>query len=159
DVEGAFVMMEQRNGEIVAAIGGRDYVLKEKSNLARQMKRQPGSVMKPLAVYGPALEKEDYSPYMSLPDEKREWDGKPDKNHDDQYDGSVSMYNALIRSKNTSAVWLRDDIGVDYANSYLKKMGIDTNKEKDKLNIALGGLTNGLSTVQLVEDYVTLANG
>src|SRR5699024_4838991 len=91
-VEGTFVMMDQQKGEVVAAIGGRNYKYKD-MNLVTDMKRSPGSVMKPLAVYGPALEKEEYNPYMSLPDEKREWDGKVVRNHNDQYVGSISLYN------------------------------------------------------------------
>lgn len=158
NVEGAFVMMDQKNGELVAAIGGRHYEISG-LNRVTQMKRQPGSVMKPLAVFAPALEMEEYSPYMMLPDEKQEWDGKEVKNYNDQYEGSISLYNALVQSKNTTSVWLLNEIGIDYADTYLKKMHLEVDEEKDKLNIALGGLTNGLTPIQLAEAYRTFAGG
>src|SRR5690625_7826287 len=51
-IEGAFVMMDQNTGKIVTAIGGRDYHLGDLNRVT--VKRQPGSTMKPIAVYGPA---------------------------------------------------------------------------------------------------------
>jgi penicillin-binding protein 2A len=157
-VEGAFVMMEQKTGEIVAAIGGRHYELGN-YNRVIQRERQPGSVMKPLAVYGPALETEAYNPYMMLPDEKMEWDGKVVHNSPDQYVGQISFYEAVVQSKNTTAVWLLNEIGIRYADSFLKKMGIEIDEKKDKLAIALGGQTHGVSPVQLVESYRAFGSG
>lgn len=157
NMEGAFVMMDQKKGQIVAAIGGRDFQIFN-LNRATQMKRQPGSVMKPLAVYAPALETGDYSPYVMLPDKKQEWDGKEVRNANDQYAGEVNLYDALIYSKNTSAVWLLNELGLDYSKSYLNKMDMHMDEKKDGLNIALGGLTNGLSPVQLVEAYRAFAH-
>ena len=156
-MEGAFVMMDQKKGQIVAVIGGRDFQIFN-LNRATQMKRQPGSVMKPLAVYAPALETGDYSPYVMLPDKKQEWDGKEVRNANDQYAGEVNLYDALIYSKNTSAVWLLNELGLDYSKSYLNKMDMHMDEKKDGLNIALGGLTNGLSPVQLVEAYRAFAH-
>src|SRR5699024_8106893 len=66
--DGAFVMMDQETGGLVAALGGRQFEITEQNRLNE--KRQPGSTMKPLAVYGPALMTEDYEPYTMLPDEK-----------------------------------------------------------------------------------------
>src|SRR5699024_11392580 len=102
------LMMNRKTGAISSALGGRIYNYGDLHSVT-QMHRQPGSTMNPLAVYGPALETEDYNPYVMLPDEKQEWDGKEVKNADDQYAGEVSLYNALINSKNTSAVWLLNE--------------------------------------------------
>src|SRR5699024_3971752 len=117
--------------------GGRNYNYGD-LNRETQMYRQPGSTMKTLAVYGTALETEDYNPYVMLPDEKQERDGKEDKNSDDQYAGEVSLYNALITSKNTSAVWLLNELGLCFSEKYLNKMDITIDKKKDGLGIALG---------------------
>src|SRR5699024_1522265 len=82
-VEGAFIMMDQKTGQIIAAQGGRDYV---RGNLNRVVeRRQPGSTFKPLAVFGPALESGEFSPYSILPDELREWDGHEVRNYDSNY--------------------------------------------------------------------------
>src|SRR5699024_9389867 len=114
DVEGAFVMMDQVTGEIVAAIGGRNYQFQNLNRVYAE--RQPGSTFKPLAVYAPALETEEYTPYSVLPDEQMELDGHQIRNHNNQYEGSVTLYDALRRSKNTSTVWLYEELGFDYAN-------------------------------------------
>src|SRR5699024_12597980 len=124
--------------------GGRNYNYGD-LNRVTQMYRQPGSTMKPLAVYGPALETEDYNPYVMLPDEKQEWDGKEDKNSDDQYAGEVSLYNALINSKNTSAVWLLNELRLGYSEKYIKKMDRKNDKKKDGISIAWGSLRDGLN--------------
>lgn len=156
-VQGAFVMMNGKTGAIAAALGGRNYNYGD-LNRVTQMYRQPGSTMKPLAVYGPALETEDYNPYVMLPDEKQEWDGKEVKNSDDQYAGEVSLYNALINSKNTSAVWLLNELGLGFSEKYLNKMDITIDKKKDGLGVALGGLTDGLTPLQIAQAYTVFGN-
>lgn len=155
-VEGAFVMIDSKTGAIVAAMGGRDY---ERGNLNRALeKRQPGSTMKPIAVYAPALELGEFTPYSMLPDKKQDFDGYEVSNHDDRYDGQVSLLNALVRSKNTSTTWLLNEIGIKNAKKYLNKM--DIHIEDKGLSIALGGLKDGLSPVQLAEAYRTFnSNG
>src|SRR5699024_7923527 len=117
-LQGATIMTKGNTGAIAPASGGRNNKYGNVSRMTH-MYRQPGSTMKPLAVYGPALETEDYNPYVMLPDEKQEWDGKEVKNSDDQYAGEVSLYNALINSKNTSAVWLLNELGLGFSEKYL----------------------------------------
>src|SRR5699024_365041 len=121
DVEGAFVMMDHDSGRIVAAIGGRNYQLGDLNRVT--IKRQPGSILKPLAVYGPAMMKE-YDPYSLIIDEERSYDGYTATNYDHHYEGSVSIYDALTKSKNAPAVWLLDQIGINYAKDYLNKMNM-----------------------------------
>ncbi|MFZ3578675.1 transglycosylase domain-containing protein [Virgibacillus sp. DJP39] len=148
-VQGAFVMMNQSNGGIVAAIGGRSYEL---GNLNRvTVKRQPGSTIKPTAVYGPALMKEAYRPYSLIPDQKVSFKGYTAENLNNQYEGAVSIYEALRVSKNAPAVWLLDAIGIDYAKSYLEKMAITI--EDNGLAIALGGLSKGIAPIKMMESY------
>lgn len=147
--QGAFVMMDQANGAIVAAIGGRSYEIGDLNRVT--VKRQPGSTIKPIAVYGPALMKQDYTPYSLIPDKKISYDGYTAENVLDQYKGTVSIYDALRASKNAPAVWLLDAIGIDYSKSYLKKMNIPI---KDKgLAIALGGLSDGITPIKMMESY------
>lgn len=155
NVEGAFLMMEGETGQIAAAIGGRNFKSSQHNRAVARV-GQPGSTMKPLAVYGPALETGDYTPFSMLEDEMKEWEGKPVRNANEVYNGEVSLYDALVQSKNTSAVWLLDQIGIDYGKSYLEKMGIEF---KDKnLRIALGGLENGITLKEMVQGYRTFTN-
>lgn len=152
-VEGSFVMMDQASGEIVAAIGGRDY---QSGDLNRvTINRQPGSTMKPLAVFAPAMMK-DYEAYSVIPDEEQDHDGYVAQNVDDQYDGVVSIYEALTKSKNAPAVWLLQEIGISYAKEYLAKMNMDL--PDSGLAIALGGLRDGVTPLNMIEGYRAFAH-
>ncbi|MEC5423679.1 transglycosylase domain-containing protein [Virgibacillus sp. C22-A2] len=150
-VEGAFVMMEQETGRIVSAIGGRDYQLGDLNRVT--VTRQPGSTIKPIAVYGPAMMLQDgkYHPYSIIPDQQKDFDGYTVANADNQYEGAVSIYDALIYSKNAPTVWLLDQIGVKYAKDYLSELTISI--EDNGLAIALGGLTEGITPVDMMESY------
>lgn len=128
DVEGAFVMMEHETGEIVSAISGRNYSLGDLNRVT--VARQPGSTIKPIAVYAPALmQEETYTPYTVIPDQQMNYDGYTVSNVDGHTAGSVTIYDAIKMSKNTSAVWLLEQIGVDYAKDYLEKMNINLEDE------------------------------
>lgn len=153
-VEGAFTLVDNETGALIAAVGGRDF---KHGDLNRtQVKKQPASTIKPLAVYGPALMKDQYDPFSVLPDRKRTFTGgyQP-SNYDDQYEGEVSLYQALIESKNVPAVSLLDQIGIDYAKDYLEKLGLTT--KDDGLAIALGGLSEGYTPLQMAEAYRSFA--
>src|SRR5699024_5227178 len=135
-VEGAFIMKDPKTGDIKVAIGGRDYHLGELNRL--NVNRQPGSTFKPLAVYGPALMMDNYTPYSLLPDRQVESVTLFVANANQEYDDIVALYTAFVTSKNTSSTWLLDQLGVYYSKEYLEKMGM--NIPDDDLAIALGGL-------------------
>ncbi len=153
DVEGSFVMMKEETGEVVAAIGGRKFQFQDFNRVMRPV-GPPGSTMKPIGVYAPALETGDYDPFSILPDELQDWDDKPVRNSNNQYDGSVSLYNALKYSKNTSAVWLLDDIGVEKGREYLEKMHFNVADESAR-RIALGDLKENISPFDMMRSYRT----
>lgn len=154
-VEGAFVMMEQKTGNIVSAIGGRDYQLGDLNRVT--VKRQPGSTIKPIAVYGPAMMHEKkFRPYSIIPDQPIDYDGYTVDNANNHYDGAVSVYEALLQSKNAPTVWLLDQIGIDYSKGYLSKMNIPI--ADDGLAIALGGLSKGITPLKMMESYRTFAH-
>ncbi|MFG6116242.1 PBP1A family penicillin-binding protein [Halobacillus sp. MO56] len=153
-VQGAFTLMDADSGAVVAAIGGRDF---EHGGMNRSnVRRAPGSTIKPLSVYGPAMEAK-YHPYSLLVDRPMKFGKYQPKNYDDNYEGVVSLYQALVESKNVSAVWLLDQIGIDASKEYLKKLGLETNDSG--LSLALGGLEHGYTPVQMVEAYRAFAKG
>lgn len=154
-VQAAFTLMDNETGAVVAAVGGKGF---RHGGLNRVVvKRQPASTIKPLAVYGPAMMKEEYHPYSLLVDKKMKFGDYAPRNYDDQYAGITSIYNALVESKNVPAVSLLDQIGIDYAKGYLEKMDLKT--KTSGLGLALGGLNKGYSPLQLTEAYSTFANG
>ncbi|WP_040981937.1 transglycosylase domain-containing protein [Oceanobacillus jeddahense] len=153
--EGAFVMLDKNNGHIVSAIGGRDYSFGDLNRT--NVQRQPGSTFKPVAVYGPALMQEDtYNPYTIIPDQYMDIDGYEATNVSGEYKDNITIYQAIVESTNTSAVWLLNEIGIDNSKSYLEKM--DMPIEDNGLSIALGGLNKGVTPLQMAQSFQTFAN-
>lgn len=157
-VEAALAAIDPRSGHIQALVGGRDYKARRGFNRATMAKRSPGSALKPLAVYAPALES-GWSKHVLLPDKEININGYSPKNYDGYYRGNVSMGQALAWSLNVPAVWLLNQIGVDKTVNTFRKLGLPLHSEDRYLSLALGGMTNGLSPLELSQGYAALANG
>ncbi|AZB42250.1 PBP1A family penicillin-binding protein [Bacillus sp. FJAT-42376] len=147
--QASFVLLDNRTGGVMAVIGGRDYRPKGFNRVTA--KRQPGSTFKPLAVFGPAMEEKLYEPYSLLSDSYQKYDGYAPENNDDRYLGQVTMYDALIKSKNAPAVWALNELGVGKSKTYLDKQGVAVSDKG--LAIALGGLSDGVTPLQLAGAY------
>ena len=153
------VAMDPKTGGVYAVVGGRGEHTFRGFNRATQIKRQPGSIMKPLAVYTPALES-GYEIDSILKDEKKSYgsDDYTPENYDYNYSGEVPMYQALAQSLNAPAVWLLDQIGLEKGVKKVEKFGIPV-QEKDKyLGLALGGTTGGVSPLQMASAYTVFSN-
>ncbi|MBB6669152.1 transglycosylase domain-containing protein [Cohnella nanjingensis] len=159
-IQGAMVIMDQHDGSLKAMVGGRDY---ERNGWNRATKgRQPGSSFKPIVSYGPAIESGDYFPWSTLRDDKICYDnGKycPTDSNGKKYIGAVSMKEAIRESRNQPAVWLLNQIGVSTGIKFADKLGITLDKGDRNLAIALGGLTKGVTPIQMARAYGTFANG
>lgn len=155
-LQGAGVCIDNETGYVRAIVGGRSqdfdgYTL----NRAYQSYRQPGSSIKPLIVYTPALER-GYTPDSIVTDQYIE-DGPA--NADGSYSGEMTVRSALSRSKNTVAWQLFEELTPPVGLSYLKAMNFARiTKEDERLTSALGGLTNGVSPVELTAAYAALEN-
>ncbi|CAM4063999.1 transglycosylase domain-containing protein [Lederbergia lenta] len=158
-VQSGSILLDPATGGIRALIGGRGEHTFRSYNRATQLTTQPGSVMKPLAVYTVALE-EGYKPESKLKDESdlSFGDYKP-RNYNGQYLGEVPMYEAIENSINVPAVWLLNEIGLDKSFNKLKKFGLPVTEEDKNLSLALGGTTSGFSPKQMAEAYAVFANG
>ncbi|MCT8139509.1 PBP1A family penicillin-binding protein [Anaerobacillus sp. CMMVII] len=149
EVEGAIVLLDSASGGVVAAQGGRNYVRKGLNRV--NIKRQPGSTIKPLVVYGPALETGIYQPYSLLKDELISYNGYEPRNYHNRYEGQMTMYDALKDSSNASAVWLLNELTVEKGKSYLEEIGLPIHE--DGLALALGGMSEGMTPLQLATAY------
>ncbi len=156
-VQSGAVLLDPRTGGITALIGGRGEHVFRGFNRATQLKRQPGSTMKPLAVYTPALE-QGYSVFAELKDEPFDFNGYRPENYDHMYRGSVSMYEAVIHSLNVPAVWLLDQIGIEKGVDAAKRFGIPLTAADHYLGLALGGLEHGVSPLQMAQAYSVFPN-
>ncbi|MCA1182645.1 penicillin-binding protein [Bacillus licheniformis] len=152
--EGSAVFIDNRTGGVVAALGGREYAPKGYNRATAP--RQPGSTFKPLAVYGPALEEKRFKPYSMLEDKQLSYGGYSPKNYDGQYEGKVSMVDALTYSKNAPAVWTLNEIGIETVKPYLSRLGM--NVPDEGLALGLGGLEKGVSPLEIAGAYRTFAN-
>ena len=152
NVNTSFVLMDEETGELKVLIAGRDFQSEEDENLLLTRK-QPGSALKPLAVFGPALDTEKFTAYSLLKDQDLDYDGYRVKNADGNLEGEVPLYDAVVHSKNTSSVWLLNEIGIPLSKKYLNKLGMSI--EDEGLAIALGGLAYGVTPVQIAEGYRT----
>lgn len=159
--QAAMTIIDQSTGEVKAIVGGRgDKVANRTLNRATDSTRQPGSTFKVLAAYAPALDGagmtlasvEDDAPYTYA-------NGTPLKNYDKRYRGFTDFRTAITYSINVVTVKCLTDIGVDNSYSYLEDFGFTTLKDSDRVqSLALGGLTNGVTNLELTAAYATIAN-
>lgn len=163
-VQGAMTMLDQSTGEIVALVGGREYTPRG-LNRATSSARQPGSSIKPLVVYAPALEKGGYFPGTVLDDMPVSYDAGDgsvyapvdDDTATSGWKGLITMREALRNSVNVYAVRLLDKIGVDYGWDYGKnKMGLPLKDTDKNLTLALG--TADVSTLNMASAYSAFPN-
>lgn len=160
--EAGMVIINNETGAIAAMQGG----FGEKSsnllfNRATTLARQPGSSIKPLIVYGPAIDTgkfvgssiiEDHEVFLNGP--AKPWP----VNYDEQYHGNVTLRNAMKASLNVPAVLVLKEIGVDTGKNYLKNLGIDWTEDDVGLAAAVGAPQHGLSPLQMAQAYATFSN-
>ncbi|MEH7093521.1 transglycosylase domain-containing protein [Neobacillus vireti] len=156
-VQSGGVLLDPKTGGVRAIIGGRGEHTFRGYNRASQLKAQPGSSFKPIAVYTPALE-EGWKITDMLKDEPMKFRSYHPSNYDHQYAGEVPMYEAVKESKNVSAVWLLNEIGIDKGVDSVKRFGISLDKEDENLSMALGGLHNGVSPLEMAEAFSVFPN-
>ncbi|MBC1650652.1 PBP1A family penicillin-binding protein [Listeria booriae] len=156
-VQGGAVLMDPASGGVRALVGGRGKHVFRGFNRATQMKAQPGSTMKPLATYVPALEA-GWKVDDMLKDEKKTYGKYTPTNVGGVYRGEVPMYTAVAKSINAPAVWLLDQIGLQKGVDSVKRFGIQLTKEDEYLGLTLGGLHEGVSPVDMATAYATFAN-
>lgn len=158
-VQGAAVTIDNETGRVAAIVGGREedqegYGL----NRAYQSFRQPGSAIKPLLVYAPALEK-GYTPYSTVDDSRMTGEDAV-SNAGYSYSGSISLRRAVQKSSNVATYRLYQELGPENCLEYLENMdfkGLDP-KDYKYDTTCLGGFTKGTTVVEMAAGYATLAN-
>jgi penicillin-binding protein, 1A family len=156
-LQSGVVIIDHHTGGIKALVGYRGESIFREFNHASQLKRQPGSSFKPLAVYGPALEK-GYSSNSLLNDNPININGYAPTDEDYGNRGYITMQEALRNSLNIPAVWLLNKIGIDSGVNFAARAGIPLEKEDHTLSLALGGLSQGVSPLQMAQAYGAFAN-
>ncbi|MGM0875638.1 MAG: transglycosylase domain-containing protein [Bacillota bacterium] len=156
-IQSGAIFINPSTGEISALVGGRGEHTFRQFNRATQLKRQPGSIMKPLSVYTPALE-QSYDIFDMLEDKPINIDGYQPQNYDKQFRGEVSMYDAVIHSYNIPAVWLLQKIGIEVGANAVERFGIPLEQKDSIPGLALGGMNEGTSPLKMAQAFSAFPN-
>lgn len=145
------IMIDNETYAVLGYAGKSDYDL---TNFVRQ----PGSTIKPILVYAPALEKGLVSPDTLILDEEINYGGYSPKNVGGKYYGYVSVEESICDSLNVPAVKTLDYVGIENAKQFAKKAGIKFDENDNGLALALGGFTNGVTLKELTNSFLPFVN-
>ncbi|MFM7705795.1 MAG: penicillin-binding protein 1A, partial [Rubrivivax sp.] len=161
EVEGAFVALDPRTGDIRALVGGFDYG-KSKFNHVTQAWRQPGSSFKPF-IYSAALER-GFTPATTVNDAPLFFDAASTgsqpwepKNYDGKFDGPMSLRTALAKSKNLVSIRVLQSTGTEFTQRWVSRFGFEPDKHPPYLTMALGA--GSVTPLQMATGYSVFANG
>ena len=163
--QAGMAIIEVGTGKIVGLAGGYG----EKTgnfylNRATDIRRQPGSSIKPVAVYAPAIEEGlitgasmivDEPVFLNKDKPQEEWPNNVDRRHV----GPMTVRHALKQSNNVVAVKLIQKLTVPKAKEYLHMEGMELKDDQSWLSLALGALTYGVSPLEMATAYQVLADG
>ncbi len=165
EIQGAAAFVDPHTGGIMALEGGRQNQYTYGGfDYAVATQRSPGSAMKPLVVYGPAIQTGQWNASSALKDGTNnqltfgsytvsDWENHPTAN------GYVTMRWALAESWNTPAVWLLNKIGIQTGVNFAQKAGINLSSSANQnLTIALGNIHPGISPLTLADAYAAFDN-
>lgn len=155
-------VIDQSTGYVKAIVGGRgEKTASLTLNRATDTTRQPGSTFKIVSTYAPALDSKDMTLATTYEDEPYEYpDGSPVENSDRTYRGTTTIRSAIRQSVNVVAVKCLEDVTPRLGLEYLSAFGFTTlDQENDAyLPLALGGIYNGVTNVELCAAYAAIAN-
>ena len=151
DADYAGLILDAKSHGIKAYLGKSAYKILD-------AKRQPGSCLKPLLVYAPALNEDLISPETQILDEKLKINEYIPENVNKKFSGYISVKEAVAKSINIPAVKVLSYIGIEKAKHYATKMGINFDKNDNSYALALGGMTYGVNLQELCSAYSTFSN-
>lgn len=161
--QAAMTVIDNETGYVVGIVGGLGKKNTSRGlNRATQSPRSTGSSIKPIADLLPGLQEKLITPSTMYADVQTAFENgkyKP-KNDYSNYYGDMDLRTAIAKSHNIPFVKIMAEVTNPVATSYLKKMGITTLSEKNDvgLSVAIGGLTNGITTLEMAGAYATIAN-
>ena len=161
--QASLTVIDQSTGEVKAIVGGRgDKTASKTLNRATDTTRQPGSTFKILASYSAALDAggltlasvQDDAPYTYAGA-----NGKSVSNYDKRYRGFTTLREAITDSINIVTVKTLAQVGVSLGWQYVQEYGFTTVDSRDMNEaLALGGITQGVSNLELTAAYAAIAN-
>ncbi len=159
--QAAISVMDHTTGHVVALVGGRgDKTASKTLNRATNITRQPGSCFKIVGCYAAALDAGGLTLASVQDDCPTDYaNGTPLHNYDDRYRGFTTIRDAIISSMNVVTVKNLTQIGTGLGYEYAQSLGISTLEPGDNnQSLCLGGITNGVTDLELTAAYATIAN-
>lgn len=159
EIEAGVAVVDTKTGELRAVGGGRNYSGEFNFNFAYDRDdRSPGSTLKPLVDYGPAVEYLKWSTGQTTVDKAMTYTGSKQviTNADGKYNGTMTVREALYTSRNIPAVTTFQEVGADRAKQFLSNIGIETQSlvESD----AIGGGKVTITPIQMAASYAAFGN-
>lgn len=165
--QAAAIFMEPGTGYLRAIVGGREHKFQRELNRAtqyqsymgRKIGRQPGSAIKPIVAYGPAIEYNGLGPASIIDDYPQSYGSYSPRNSDGGFRGLITLRAAMTSSVNIAAIQLLNSVGIEQAVKFAQGIGITTlDADRDGLAMALGGISNGVVPLDMVGAYGAFAN-
>ena len=147
-----------QSDKTLLVLDGKTHGFKACVSTVGNVRRLPGSLLKPLLVYAPAIEENILSPATPILDAKIDYNGYSPENYDGNYHGYVSARECVEKSLNIPAVKTLQALTVDKGAEYLQKLGLPVENEDKSLALALGGMKNGYTLKDTLSAYSALQN-
>ncbi|MDQ0417690.1 penicillin-binding protein [Croceifilum oryzae] len=153
-------VIENQTGAVLAFVPSTHKFDKNQKDHCFDVQNQPGSAIKPVLDYGPALELGLLSPQAKIVDEviKKGGGGGDYKNANEKFQGPVTVEHALKFSLNTPAIKTFRAVGQERAFNYIRQMGLNPHPN-DTESAAIGGNTYGFTVEKMTASFATFANG
>ena len=163
-VQAGISIVDVNTGAITAIGTGRNRTGERQWNYATQSYRQPGSTAKPIFAYAPGFEFDNFSTYQLFVDEDWQYtDGTQIGNWDSGYKGLMTLRDALSVSRNIPALkafqTVQNDVGNKKIVEFVEGLGIDLENDVAYEAYSIGGLSSGVTTLQMAAAYAAFANG
>ncbi len=158
--QSGMAIVDYKTGNVVGVAGGLGEKTGAGWNRATQMKRQTGSSMKPLATIVPGLEEKVITAATVYDDVKTDFGGGYTPKNYNKFRGLINIRQFIETSQNIPAIKIMKELTPKKSIEYLQKMGITSLDEKndDVLSLAIGGMTDGISPLEMASAYGTIAN-
>ncbi|MFJ8086744.1 transglycosylase domain-containing protein [Lysinibacillus sp. NPDC095746] len=158
EIQSGVTVVDTKSGQIQAIGGGRNYGAERGWNYAYDLHHQPGSTMKPLLDYGPAIENLKWSTGQTLVDEPMKYSSSDQTitNWDNKYMGAITARKALYASRNVPAVKALQEVGIDKAKEFIGRLGIDAKNVYESDAIGGGDIT--MSPTQMAASFAAFGN-
>lgn len=155
--QAGITLLDTKTGEIRALGGNRNKDIDFGLNFATSVPRQPGSTIKPILDYGPAVEYLKWGTYQNIVDEPYQYStGQAINNWDRRHEGSMTIREALAKSRNVPALKALQAVGLDKAQDFANGLGLGLDEIHE--SYAIGGFKEGVTSLQMAGAYSAFGN-